>query len=132
MGRRKTGSFDMPVAQDKDEQVESQPYFVVLIMPATTFFVDEKAKAGTLCPALDISALNGASAHLYQVLNIVLQQWFKLMLEYRGLSGFRRVLLTLEFFNVSAEMASVPTFCAGREWFKIDSLEPPQKSMQHT
>jgi hypothetical protein len=28
-----------------------------------TLFVDEKAKVGTLCPALDISALNGASVN---------------------------------------------------------------------
>jgi hypothetical protein len=34
---------------------------MVLIMQVTTLFVDEKAKVGTLCPTLDISALNGAS-----------------------------------------------------------------------
>ena len=46
MGRRKTGRFDMPVAQGEDEQVESQPYFVVLIMASSHIFYERKSKSG--------------------------------------------------------------------------------------
>lgn len=36
----------MPVAQGEDEQVESQPYFVVLIMASSHIFYERKSKSG--------------------------------------------------------------------------------------
>ena len=76
-----------------------------------TFFVDENVKVGTLCPTLDISTLKGASKHrwlgIYQDLNIELQPG---KVDDRIQRAIRKMLFTLDFLNVSAEMESALKF----------------------
>jgi len=57
MGRRKTGSLDMPVAREKDEQVKSSvlkptPFYGVDHASNHIFLWMKNASVGTLCPVL--------------------------------------------------------------------------------
>lgn len=99
---------------------------MVLIMQVTTLFVDKKAKLGTLCPNFRYQrtqrCINQYTAGLLPGLNIVLQP------DARIRRVIRRVFLTPDF-NVSAEMASVPTVLCRKGVVQIDSLWNRKKSM---
>jgi hypothetical protein len=79
--------------------------------------VDENPKVGTLCPTFDTS-VHQYTAGLLPGLNIILQPG-KLEVDARTQRVIPQGVAHTGFFNVSAEMTSVPTFCAGKEWFKL-------------